>query len=143
MHRFVLRSTLILAVTGLAVLLAYPDSSFAETGVSKQLPQWRRDPFTPSLYMYEQLGNQTQPGFIPSLGQGKIPQMKLLGLIIKKKNKHLALLNIQGIGTFMVREGDEFNIDPARPRTAIRISKITRLSVTVETGRMGRIQVLR
>ncbi len=143
MQHFVFCLKLIAAVTGGAVLMGYANNSFAEAGMAKQMPHLRRDPFTPSLYMYEQLGNQTQPGFIPSMGQGKIPQMKLLGLIIKKKNQHLALLQIQGIGTFMVREGDEFNIDPRRPRTAIRISKITRLSVTVETGRMGRIQVLR
>jgi hypothetical protein len=126
----------------LPVLLFSASHVFGQQGASKE-PYWQRDPFTPSLLMYEQLGKQTQPGFIPSQGQGNIPRMKLLGLITQNKDQYLALLEIQGIGTFMVREGDEFNIDPAHPKSAIRISKITRLSVTVETGRMGRIQVLR
>jgi hypothetical protein len=43
----------------------------------------------------------------------------------------------------MVREGDEFNIDPSKPKNAVRISKITRLSITVETGMLGTIKVLR
>ncbi len=114
-----------------------------EPAGSSPQPYLPRDPFTPSLHMYEKLGDQTQPGFIPSMQQGNIPRMKLLGLITRGRNEYLALLEIQGVGTFMVREGDEFNIDPAQPKSAIRISRINRLSVTVETGRMGRIQVLR
>jgi len=43
----------------------------------------------------------------------------------------------------MVREGDEFNFDPSQPKNAIRVSKITQLSVTVETGTLGSIRVLR
>ncbi|WP_245395124.1 hypothetical protein [methane-oxidizing endosymbiont of Gigantopelta aegis] len=128
---------------GLWMLLFYSYQGIAQPNILLEPQLWQRDPFTPSLLMYEQLGNQTQPGFIPSLQQGRIPRMKLLGLITRNKGEYLALLEIQGVGTFMVREGDEFNIDPSHPKSAIRISKITRLSVTVETGRMGRIQVLR
>lgn len=43
----------------------------------------------------------------------------------------------------MVREGDEFTIDPGQPKSAIRIDKITCLSVTVETGMLSSISVLR
>jgi hypothetical protein len=97
--------------------------------------------------MYEVIGSQNglqngAYGFIPSLQGNKIPQMKLKGFI-DKDDEPLALLEIQGKGTFMVREGDEINIDPSNPRQAIRISKITRLSITVETGTLGSIRVLR
>lgn len=107
-----------------------------------------RDPFTPSRLMYEIVGTQSglangAYGFVPSLQGVKIPKMKLRGFINKEKESPLALLEIQGAGTFMVREGDEINIDPSQPRQAIRISKITRLSVTVETGTLGSIRVLR
>lgn len=43
----------------------------------------------------------------------------------------------------MVRDGGEFTTDPTQPNNAIRIDKITRLSVTVETGMLGSIKVLR
>jgi len=111
-------------------------------------PDTIRDPFTPSRLMYEVISTQSGVnsgayGFIPSLQGGDVPKMKLRGYINKDKESPLALLEIQGAGTFMVREGDEINIDPANPRQAIRISKITRLSVTVETGTLGSIRVLR
>ena len=69
--------------------------------------------------------------------------MQLRGFIDKKNESPLALLEIEGSGTYMVREGDEINIDPSQPRQAIRISKITRLSVTVEAGTLGSIRILR
>ncbi len=108
---------------------------------------WGRDPFTPSNLMYQRVGVQDGRvngifGFIPSNENAKIPTMKLRGLM-QKMDEFIALLEVQGVGTFMVREGDEFNIDPSQPKNAIRISKITRLSVTVETGRLGSIRVLR
>jgi hypothetical protein len=111
-------------------------------------PDTIRDPFTPSRLMYEVISTQSGVnsgafGFIPSLQRNDVPKMKLRGYISKDNESPLALLEITGAGTFMVREGDEINIDPANPRQAIRISKITRLSVTVETGTLGSIRVLR
>jgi hypothetical protein len=111
-------------------------------------PDTIRDPFTPSRLMYEVISTQSGVnsgayGFIPSLQGGDVPKMKLRGYVSKDNESPVALLEIKGSGTFMVREGDEINIDPANPRQAIRISKITRLSVTVETGTLGSIRVLR
>ena len=107
-----------------------------------------RDPFTTSTLMYEVLGTQSSLnsnvyGFIPNLGNVKVPEMRLRAYISKDDQPPLAILEIKGKGRYMVREGDEINIDPANPRQAIRISKITRLSVTVETGTLGSIRVLR
>lgn len=104
-----------------------------------------RDPFSPSTLMYDSASagnNAGNYGFFPSQAGGKIPEMKLRGLL-SQNGEFLALLEIKGFGTFMVREGDEFTIDPAQPKNAIRIDKITRLSVTVETGMLGSIRVLR
>ncbi len=98
--------------------------------------------------MYDSAGAQAgNPGgaygFVPS-GEGvRIPEMKLRGLLNQHGSEFIALLEIKGFGTFMVREGDEFTIDPSQPKNAIRIDKITRLSVTVETGMLGSIRVLR
>lgn len=105
-----------------------------------------RDPFTPSRLMFDAAGARSGNsvyGFVPSIEGMHIPKMKLRGLIHKNGNEFIALLEIGDVGTFMVREGDEFNIDPSHPQNAIRIEKITRLSVTVETGMLGSIRVLR
>jgi hypothetical protein len=110
--------------------------------------QWVRDPFTPSALMYKTVGAQSGMagnayGFVPSSENASIPDMKLRGLLNQDKDNYIALLEVAGIGTFMVQEGDEFNIDPSQPQNAIRVDKITRLSVTVETGMLGSIRVLR
>lgn len=107
-----------------------------------------RDPFTPSALMYDAAGTQAGSGgksygFMPSGDGVKIPEMKLRGLLNQAGDKFIALLEVKGFGTFMVREGDEFTIDPSQPKNAIRVDKITRLSVTVETGMLGSIRVLR
>jgi hypothetical protein len=107
-----------------------------------------RDPFTISPLMYELMGTQNNLnnsafGFIPNLGNTKVPEMKLRAYIEKENEPPIALLEIKGAGSYMVREGDEINIDPSNPRQAIRISKITRLSITVETGTLGSIRILR
>lgn len=109
-----------------------------------------RDPFTPSRMMYEQAGTRSNIdselfGFRPSDNPDiKIPKMRLRGFVTPEGSKEmLALLEITGSGVFMVREGDEINIDPRQPASAIRIADINRLSVTIETGTLGRIRVLR
>lgn len=110
-----------------------------------------RDPFTPSVLMYEQAGavaniDADAFGFRPTPDDVdiKIPQMRLKGFVTPEgAQEQLALLEITGKGVFMVREGDEINIDPRQPANAVRISEISRLSVTIETGTLGRIRVLR
>jgi hypothetical protein len=110
-----------------------------------------RDPFTPSILMYERAGTVSNIdsdafGFRPAPDdlEIKIPQMRLKGFITPEgEQEELALLEIDGSGVYMVREGDEINIDPRQPANAIRISEISRLSITIETGTLGRIRVLR
>lgn len=109
-----------------------------------------RDPFTPSPLMYQQAGTTTNInadafGFRPAENPDfKIPTMHLRGFVTESGTEEkLALLEISGNGIYMVREGDEINIDPRQPASAIRISEISRLSVTIETGTLGRIRVLR
>ncbi|WP_292437575.1 hypothetical protein [Methylophaga sp.] len=110
-----------------------------------------RDPFTPSVLMYEQAGTVANIdadafGFRPASDDVdiKIPKMRLRGFVTPEgAQEQLALLEITGSGVFMVREGDEINIDPRQPANAIRISEISRLSITIETGTLGRIRVLR
>lgn len=136
----------LLLLSGLTTpVMAYENLSLGESSAITI-----RDPFTPSNLMYEQAGTFSnvgsdafgfRPGDMPSVD---IPRMKLRGLISEKgSGDQLALLEITGSGVFMVREGDEINIDPRQPASAIRISEISRLSITIETGTLGRIRVLR
>lgn len=111
-------------------------------------PQLLRDPFTPSNLMYEIASNSalngSGNGFLPSQGSAAaIPNMKLKGYVGAEGEDGFALLEIQGAGTFMVKEGDEINYNPRQPRSAIRITRIDRASVTIETGLIGTFRVQR
>jgi hypothetical protein len=135
---------------GLVFLLAWTLSDTAQAEATSASPQPLalspvRDPFTPSTLMYDaaSAGNTASGyGFLPSQGNSKIPEIKLRGLM-NQNGEFIALLEIKGFGTYIVREGDEFTIDPNQPKSAIRIDKITRLSITMETGMLGSIRVLR
>lgn len=127
-----------------------PHLVYADIALGESSEVFIRDPFTPSRLMYEQAGTLSnigsdafgfQPADIPDF---QVPKMRMRGLLTEKDSgERLALLEITGSGVYMVREGDEINIDPRQPASAIRISDITRLSVTIETGTLGRIRVLR
>lgn len=136
----------------LVLLLFIPSTPLWANGESKNdSDPFIRDPFSPSRLMYEQAGALSNAdsdlfGFRPSTEDAdiNIPQMRLRGFITPEgSQEELALLEIKGSGVYMVREGDEINIDPRQPANAIRISEISRLSVTIETGTLGRIRVLR
>lgn len=124
---------------------------FANEDANSSDATFIRDPFSPSRLMYQQAGTMTNRdgdifGFQPAPENIdiEIPQMRLRGFITPEgAQEQLALLEITGSGVYMVREGDEINIDPRQPANAIRISEISRLSVTIETGTLGRIRVLR
>lgn len=110
-------------------------------------PRMIRDPFSPSKRMFDAVGQQSGNtaggfGFMRS-PNASVPKMRLRGFIDLDNKDPIALLEVGGNRTFIVHEGDEINIDPTQPMSVIRITKITRLSITVETGRLGSIRVQR
>lgn len=83
-------------------------------------------------------------GFQRGRGDFKVPELVFRGYIESDEaSAPMALIQIGKSKVHMVREGDEINIDPTRPRNAIRITKINRLSITVETGILGTMRILR
>lgn len=114
-----------------------------------------RDPFSDPQVSYSQNQNgqtftQTSGlggfgyGFQRNRGDFRVPELVFKGFIDgNEKEGPMALIQIGGKRIHMVREGDEINIDPTQPRNAIRITKISRLSLTVETGILGTVRVLR
>lgn len=111
-------------------------------------PQEIRDPFTPSGLIF-QVASKTSGfdanGFMrsPNNTTIAIPKMRLRGFIDQDKEDPIALLEVAGARTYLVREGDDINIDPSAPNSVIRITKINRLSITVETGMLGSIRIQR
>lgn len=132
-------------------LVIYPMGIYAlensELAIEELSPL--RDPFTPSPLLYQirgtELNTYSRAGtFNPNDAIAEdIPDMRLRGFVSDDSEKMLALLEVVGRGVYMVREGDEININPRRPSEAIRITSITRLGVTVETGTIGKIRILK
>jgi len=108
-----------------------------------------RDPFTPSSLMFDTMSIKGSAsgadgyGFMRSTSNANLPKMRLRGYIGKSDDNPVALLEVDGNRTYIIHEGDEINIDPSTPNSAIRITKITRFSVTVEAGMLGSIRVQR
>lgn len=109
-----------------------------------------RDPFSEPQTVQQAEGEGTDllsafgSGFRRTPDSVQVPQLLFKGYVDRGPAvPPMALIQIAGKRVHMVKEGDEINIDPANPRHAIRITKISRLSITVEAGTLGQMKVLR
>lgn len=101
-----------------------------------------RDPFAVTSIM---LDNETftlkkEIDFTPLQGDFKIPNMRLKGVITGsgKSDALTALLEIEGLGVFVVREGDTVGLQGVgNGRDVIQIESVNRLSLVVRTGSYG------
>lgn len=100
----------------------------------------RNDPFQTSYLMRQRAYRQSQGGaqFVAAPG-AKTPAMVLKGLV----NKKLALLEIQGVGIYMVREGDSLSFNNNGENLVIKIDKIDSLSLNVKVGTLQEVIVVR
>ncbi|OUS30925.1 hypothetical protein A9Q99_05305 [Gammaproteobacteria bacterium 45_16_T64] len=104
-----------------------------------------RDPFsvTPIMLENENYTLKKDVEFTPLAGDFKIPNMYLKGIITgkeedKNKGKMAALLEIEGLGVFVVREGDTVGLHGiGNGRDVIQIESISRLSLIVRSGSFG------
>lgn len=111
-----------------------------------------RDPFSEPQTLKEggeakginELINNFGKGFRRTSEEIDVPELLFKGYVDRGEGlPPMALIQISGKRVHMVQVGDEINIDPSNPRNAIRITKISRLSITVEAGRLGQMKVLR
>jgi len=132
--------------------------------VNKQLDQRferekARDPFEKSEQIRQADEAQRQadaPQFIPSgmssvdpvalindvaleQGQGEsdgFPRMQYRGFVLVEEEK-VGLLDINGIGTFVVRPGDKVGLQQFSREAVINIVEINKLNLIVEVGNFG------
>jgi hypothetical protein len=109
-------------------------------GAPFPLPAARNDPFQISYLMRQRAYRLSQGGaqFVAAPG-AKTPAMVLKGLV----NKKLALLEIQGVGIYMVREGDSLSFNNSGENLVIKIDKIDSLSLNVKVGTLQEVIVVR
>lgn len=129
---------------GFNLLDSYYDSLDVQLG--KKMEVRRRDPFAKAETA------SPSGGFVPRSteplrdAQGKVlnaavgvtsdmPNMKFQGFMEQKDGK-AALLEINGMGTFVVREGDKIGMQQING-TVIRVVEINKLNLTIEIGTLG------
>jgi hypothetical protein len=87
-------------------------------------------------------------GYTPMHDPSALPSMRLRGLLKLRDRKAAALLDVEGVGALIVREGDQVSLAGA-PSTgdglppALKIERIGPEGVVVEVGTLGRSLVIR
>jgi hypothetical protein len=103
-------------------------------------PQVRSDPFRVSYYMQLKALQQAQGGPQIMPGQNlQVPALFLRGIV----SGGWALLEVQGSGVFLVREGDTVSLTRQGQNTVMKIEKVDRLSLLVRTGSLQEMIVVR
>lgn len=107
-------------------------------GFSEQI----RDPFaiTPQMIDNENFQVKRPVEFVPLTGNIKLPKMNLRGVITNNDSNQAltALLEIEGLGVFVVREGDTVGLSTfGNGQDVILIESINRLSLVIRTGSYG------
>jgi hypothetical protein len=120
--------------------LTKPEPEAANAPAPAPIPQVRSDPFQVSYFMQQKAlaRNQGGPQFTPLQG-AQTPTLSLKGIV----NGEMALLEVQGSGVYLVREGDTLSLNRQGQNTVMKIEKIDRLSLMVKMGTLAEIIVVR
>ena len=113
--------------------------------VREEIREPARDPFAASgrLSSWENQ-NSFDSGFRPGMTRtGDVPKMSLRGHLKARDGETIALLEIHGGGIHIVREGDTVGLYDLGYDSVIRIRKIDKLHLVVESGSLGRTIIVR
>lgn len=103
-----------------------------------------RNPFAPTNRMLSAgSGNRSGLVFQPLTAETRIPRMKLRGLLRQKDGTMAGLLDVEGSGVHLVREGDTVGLYDLGSNAVIRVRHIDRLQMVVEAGSLGRRFIIR
>jgi len=113
----------------------------AETGST------HRDPFAVSALMLQLVKglNPTQAEDFTSGGESrdKVPILRLSGFLTQEDDSKIALLTIDGSGTYLVREGDTLSLQSLDENTVLKIESIHQQSISISIGTLGQRVIVR
>jgi hypothetical protein len=122
---------------------------YGGNGQNQQNGRIQRDPFTTSDKMYGEVGAQAAQrasnaqGFIPGYGAQAVPKMRLKGFVTKSNKKAAALLDVEGVGVYLVSEGDEIGLQAMGQNTVLKIIGVSANGVKVQSGQVNQVIVVR
>lgn len=105
-----------------------------------------RNPFEPSSKMIERIFNsQNYPG---ARGSGRsrstaLPQITMKGYVEDTRGIRIALIELKGVGTILVREKDQLTLDPDSVLGGMEIIRIEPQGVSVKMGGSPSVRIFR
>ncbi|MDZ4141449.1 MAG: hypothetical protein U1C48_05525 [Methylotenera sp.] len=122
---------------------------YGGNGQNQQNGRMQRDPFTTSDKMYGEVGAQAAQrasnaqGFIPGYGVQTVPKMRLKGFVTKANKQAAAILDIDGVGVYLVSEGDEIGLQAMGQNSVLKIIGVSANGVKVQSGQVNQVIVVR
>lgn len=122
---------------------------YSAHGQNQQNGRTLRDPFTTSDKMYGEVGIQSAQkatnaqGFVAGYNAQAVPKMRLKGFVTKNNKKAAALLDIEGIGVYLVSEGDEIGLQAMGQNSVLKIIGVSANGVKVQSGQVNQVIVVR
>ena len=119
------------------------------TGDEPPVGEIRRDPFSATGKIMNQKikpalkRTLTDLGFDPQHQPDAIPRMRLKGQIQGAEGEVVALLEIEDGHVYIVREGDTVGLHEFGYNAVIRVQKIDRLHLVIESGSLGQLIIVR
>jgi hypothetical protein len=130
-----------LLATGLSAALAQEERPAEPPPPAPAPEEPVRDPFSASDRMREGAGDRSR--FVPSEVPPALPGLSLRGYVEDEERKTVALLEVDGKDTYLVRKGDTVSLPRGGQNLVIRIAEVTNLELHVEIGELRRVVVVR
>ncbi|MGY8872036.1 MAG: hypothetical protein ACKVJE_16480 [Pseudomonadales bacterium] len=106
-----------------------------------KLPETQK-PSNPQFKPGNLTEDKTRYSLLSQDNSGQLPSMNFRGLM-QAKGKKMALLEVMGLGTFVVKEGDKVGLQQVGSSGAVlHILEINELNLIVETGSYGQQMVV-
>ncbi|MDX1565093.1 MAG: hypothetical protein R3236_06785 [Phycisphaeraceae bacterium] len=101
-----------------------------------------RDPFAPSSKIRRQALRESGAVFTPTNVREGLPKLTMRGLA-KSGKEIVALLDIEGVGVFVVRVDDKVTLQTKGLNTVLRIKELQNNSLLVEVGHINQTIIVR
>ena len=132
------------AALALWVAIPHPGPADAVEDQAVGAPSAERDPFAASDRMRDEAeGEDDGPQFLPSKNYETVPVLRLKAFIEDRQEAPIALIEVQGHGTYLVRAGDAISLQFGGRNVVLQVEEITNLSVLVQVGTLGQVIVVR
>lgn len=103
-----------------------------------------RDPFSPTPVILQAAKRYgSAGGFVPAQGPQSVPPLQLRGYLHSSDTTPGALLEVNGVGIYLVHVGDTISLQRQGGETVLKVREINKLNVLVEVGTLGHIVVVR